>query len=373
MTTKNKRIHRRVGRHGGVAVGVALLAGLLVLAGCSASEDTAGSSADMPQRDVAGAAAPGPDGRPEGGAADDGADGGGSAPQEAAAGAGDRGGNAGPDAASPVDLRVGERSIIYSGSITVEVTDVAGKASEAATIASSVGGFVGRDQRSEYDDQGRATLELRVPAAEFDRVVDRLSRLGEELSRELSVQDVTEEVIDLDARITTQEARVRSGRALLAQAETLADLVMLEGELAKREADLASLQARKRGLADLVTLSRITVELVGPGTPPTAQEPQTGFLAGLAAGWGAFTASVRILVTVFGALLPWLVALGVPVLGLLWVLRTRRRRAESAQTGPALPAAVGATGPAAQATTATTSAAPPAPRPAAEESTPTSG
>ncbi|WP_158632341.1 DUF4349 domain-containing protein [Micromonospora sp. Llam0] len=338
----------RTGGRRGTATGTAALLALLILAGCSGSEDSGvSSSADMPQR-----AEPAPAGGAPG---DGGLTGGDDAGGEEAAGAdtaggGERGGQADrPDGTSPVDLAVGNRSIIYSGSITVQVTDVPAKAGEAATIATSVGGFVGRDQRSEYESYGRATLELRVPAEQFDRVVDRLSRLGEEVSRELTTQDVTEEVLDLDARITTQQARVRSGRALLAEAETLADLVMLESELAKREADLASLEARKRGLDDLVTLSRITVELIGPdATPPVDDESELGFLAGLGAGWRAFVGSMQVLVTVVGALLPWLIALGVPALGVFWLVRTTRGRSRpvAAATAPAggAPAAAAAGG-----------------------------
>ncbi|MFV2017194.1 DUF4349 domain-containing protein [Micromonospora sp. LOL_023] len=325
----SKQFRRRAGLRHGVAAGTVALLGLLILTGCSMSSDDSASDAsggeavEMPQGAEAGAAPP------------DAADGG-QVDEDSAAGGGVQFGDR--DATSPVDLRVGNRSIIHAGSLTVQVTDLAAKASAATTIATSAGGFVGRDQRSEYGSHGRATLELRVPAAEFDRVVQRLSGLGEETSRELSVQDVTEEVIDLEARIATQEARVRSGRALLAEADTLADLVLLEGELAKREADLASLQAKKRGLDDLVTLSRITVELVGPDAPPVPEEEsELGFLAGLAAGWQAFVASLRVLVTVFGALLPWLIALGVPAVGMFLLIRRSRAgdgAAASAAVGP---------------------------------------
>ncbi|MFY1634146.1 DUF4349 domain-containing protein [Solwaraspora sp. WMMB335] len=329
MIAKSRRNHRRLGgRRGVAAAGAVTLLGLVILSGCSGSDS--GESTDMSTQ----AEAPVQE---DGGAADgaDTAGGGAVERQREAAPADDSAQEASAGGAAPADLRVGNRSIIYSGSITIEVTEVSAKAAEAATIARSVGGFVGRDQRSEYDSYGRATLELRVPAAEFDVVVDRLSRLGEELSRELSTQDVTEEVIDLDARIATQEARVRSGRALLARAETLAELVMLEGELARREADLAALQARKRGLDDLITLSRITVELVGPDATPPEEESELGFLSGLAAGWRAFVASLRVLVTVIGALLPWLIALGVPALGVLWLVRAVNRRTRLA-TSPGL-------------------------------------
>ena len=47
------------------------------------------------------------------------------------------------------------------------------------------------------------------------------------------------------------------------------DLVMLEKEVASREADLASLQAKKRRLADLTALSTITVTFLGPAAPAT--------------------------------------------------------------------------------------------------------
>ena len=101
-----------------------------------------------------------------------------------------------------------------------------------------------------------------------------------------------------------------SGRALLAQAKSLNDLVMLESEVANRESDLASLQAKKRRLADLTALSTITVVAARAGRRAgRRRRGPPGFLAGLKAGWNALLASLGVLLTVLGALLPWLVAL----------------------------------------------------------------
>lgn len=244
------------------------------------------------------------------------------APQGAAPADKAEGGQAG----APIEFRQDDRAIIYTGSIAIRVDDVERAATRTTSIATGAGGFVGGDKRSSDDSYTQASLTLRVPADKFAGVVDELAKLGEQERRDINTEDVTEEALDLDARIATQRARVDSGRRLLAQAKTLSDLVMLESELAKREADLASLEAKKSRIDDLTALSTITVELLGPGaTVPDDDDDATGFLAGLKGGWKALTATFVLFLTVLGALLPWLIALGVPALGGLWLYRRLRR------------------------------------------------
>jgi hypothetical protein len=82
-------------------------------------------------------------------------------------------------------------------------------------------------------------------------------------------------------------------------------------------------------------LSTITLELRGPQARPSdSDDGDTGFIAGLKAGWKAFLVSMEVLLTVLGALLPWLVALGVPVFGLAWLLRRLGRRSRPSPTAP---------------------------------------
>ena len=287
------------------AAGLAAIA--LVLAGCGGShgasrQDTSTNSGSAPMPAEGGAAAAEGDKQAAGGAA--------------------------PPAAQPgvaVDLRVDQRSIVYTGSISVRVDNVERRASEAVSIATAAGGFVGGDKRSSSGGHSEATLTLRIPADRFASAVDSIANLGTQESRDINTEDVTEQVVDLDARIATQQARVASGRRLLASAKTLNELVMLEGEVAKREADLASLEGKKRRLDDLAALSTITVTLLGKDAPaPAAKKNHLGFLAGLEGGWTSFVAAVAVTLTVLGALLPWAVAVGVPAFLLLWWLRRRR-------------------------------------------------
>ncbi|MEU4714544.1 DUF4349 domain-containing protein [Micromonospora purpureochromogenes] len=296
---------RQTTRRRGRALAALGLAALL-LAGCGAA-DRSTSAGDSAAEAPAG-------GAPVGGAAE---------PGKAGAGA--------------PDLRVDQRAIIYTGTMRVQVDDVEGAARRAVAAVVAAGGFVGGDNRRSVAADAEAELELRVPAAKFTALIDELATYGRQQRREVKTQDVTEETVDLDARIATQRARVDSARKLLSRATSIPELVSLEDEVSRREADLASLEAKKRRLADLTALSTITVTFVGMDATTAEEETETGFMVGLRGGWKVFVASMTILLTVLGAVLPWLLAFGVPLVVFLAVLRRRRRGRPAPPAPPTTP------------------------------------
>jgi hypothetical protein len=292
-----RQLSRRVA--GALCAGLALLA-----AGCGASADDTGGSASGPAPAV-GEQAPGGEAK-------------------------DAGGNA--PARAPVEIPPDQRSIVYTGTVTVEPDDVNQAADAAIAAARTAGGNVSGDNRNSTGDRAEATVTLRVPSEKFGEVMTALGRLGKERHREVKTEDVTEQVVDVQSRIATAQASVDRVRALLARATTLGEIVSLESEVAKREAELESLKARLNKLASLSALSTITAVFTRNG-PVKAEEPdEAGFVAGLKGGWNSFTASLNVLLTVLGALLPWFLALGLPVLVLVTVLRrtTRNRHAKPA-------------------------------------------
>jgi hypothetical protein len=273
------------------------------------------------------------------------------APPAEAGGAADAAGGPaqGAPAKVPDQLAPDSRSLVYTGTITVRVDNVNRAASDTATAATGAGGFVGGDERHSDDSRSEARMVLRVPSDKFASVIDAIARLGHEENRSLNTQDVTEQVADVDARLANAQASVDRIRALMAKATTIGEITSLESELSRREGDLESLKARKRKLDDLTALSTVTVMLLGKDAVKKQEEPKTGFLAGLRAGWKAFVTSMTILVTVLGAMLPWLAVLAIPGGVLFWLARRSRR-------GRPVPAPM---------PTPTPAAAPPVARPAA--------
>ena len=225
-----------------------------------------------------------------------------------------------------------DRSIIRTASVTIQSDGVRSAADRARAIAVAAGGAVTSEQTTidpVDEDRSLATLVLRVPADRLDAVLADLAELGELRDQTQSAVDVTGEVVDLEARIATQRASIERVRLLLARAETIGDVVAIESELTRREADLEALLARQAALADQAAQSTVTLVVLGPDA--AAPEDETGFLAGLRAGWDAFVAASTALLTGLGAVLPFAVLallLGLPLLA--WWRRHATRAPVSA-------------------------------------------
>lgn len=228
-----------------------------------------------------------------------------------------------------------DRQVITTGWVTVIVEQPLDAAAEAVRITESAGGRV--DGRTEYAPvdgrRGSATLTLRLPADRLTAVLEDLKALGEVDEVSLNSSDVTMETRDLDARITALEAAVERLLALLATADTTEALIQLETAITDRQAELESLKSQQRYLADQVSMSTITLNLVSTQDAPV-DDPVT-FLDGLEAGWNAFVAFFAGLVVALGVLLPWLVLAGVIAFVIIVIVRARRR---AKATPPAPPA-----------------------------------
>jgi hypothetical protein len=244
----------------------------------------------------------------------------------------------GGDAQVPgVPLGGVQRQLVRTAQLTVEVADPVGAVRQVRTAAASAGGFVTEEQSG---DTG-SWLVLRVPADALDRLVDDVAGYGRVASRSTQVVDATEQVVDLDARVATQTASVDRVRGLLAEATSIGDVVAIESELARREAELDSLTRRLAALRDQVALSTLTVDLRGPGAvPPPDIRPAPGFLDGLAAGWEGLRVIGTAVAAVVGFVLPFL-----PVLAVLAGFGLVARRIIRARRTPAAAGAGGRSGP----------------------------
>jgi hypothetical protein len=262
----------------------------------------------------------------------------GSAAAQPAAGgtAADSAAEDGAPSSNRVSARVlpSDRDIVYRGRITVRVRDVARAADRAEDLALGVDGVVFSEETSVDPRRrglGEAHLTLRVPPSSFTPTLDALGALGTELSRTRTAEDVTTQLADVDSRVRSQERSVARVRTLLGEADTIGEVVQVESELARREADLESLQAQLARLQDVTDLATVDVTFLAPDR--SAAEPEDddlGFLSGLRDGWDAFVGVVLVALTVLGALVPFAVAVAVVGLPAYALVRARRRPAPEA-------------------------------------------
>ncbi|MFE9860327.1 DUF4349 domain-containing protein [Streptomyces sp. NPDC005780] len=308
------RNHRRPARRTRTALAAGLLTAVLALSGCGAASDSGGSGKAADERALS--------------AGENKSD---IAAGEAAADAKEGAAKPGtPKKPNPVTAT----HVIRTASLYVEVKSASRAAAAARTVVQNAGGLVANESTEQVDDtRDSSHLVLRVPQAEYDSVLRELSGAGKLISRSSAAKDVTDQVVDVESRIATQRASVTRVRKLMDQAEKLADVVTLEGELSSRQASLESLLAQQASLKDRTTLATITLDLMEPESAPGNDNDDPGFVDALSGGWHAFLTMLRWLAMAVGAAAPFLAAAA--VLLVLWRLLARRRGGKAGQQPPA--------------------------------------
>ncbi len=220
------------------------------------------------------------------------------------------------------------REVITKGEVALSVDDPRAATAAVVALVEREGGRV--DARSESagaDGQGAvAWLTVRIPSDDMTSTLTALEDIGDVRQVDLTAEDVTGDVQDLDARIRAMQLSVARMEDLLSRATTSSDIISAESALAERQATLESMQARRARIAEEVALSTLTIQistapLVAAGPPSTG-----GFLGGLEAGWGSLVAVLGGLLVVLGALLPWAMVGGVAAVATISVVRLARRR-----------------------------------------------
>lgn len=222
-----------------------------------------------------------------------------------------------PDA----DAAAGPR-IVKKADLTIDVRRNALRTAvdRATSIAERRGGYIASTEVSRGDEGSSGTLSVRVPAAQFDAARRELSALGIVKDERLSGDDVTAQLVDYAARITSLQAQEDALRTLMGRANTVGEVLQVQGQLFDVRGQIEQLQGQQKALADAADFSTITMRLAEPGAPghdPTATTaPRTGLARSVQRAWNAAVAVVGAFIVVVGVAVP-LAALAL----LAWFLR----------------------------------------------------
>lgn len=169
---------------------------------------------------------------------------------------------------APVSLptQIG-RDIIFTAEMTVAVTDVADAGEKATREIQALGGFL-FGQRTIGAPESSSTLTFKVAPEDFQRALSALGSIGEIRTQNVSADDVTERIVDVESRIATATASVDRLRNLLSEATDIEVIVALEAELLARETELETLRGSLRTLQDQVALATIVLTLTEAASDP---------------------------------------------------------------------------------------------------------
>jgi len=224
-----------------------------------------------------------------------------------------------------------QRMIIKTGTLQGEVEDYDTAATLVGDKITSLGGFiVSSSVNTVRGPSRRGTIKLRVPSTKFDTAISTFTSLFTKmLSRSVSGNDVTEEFVDVTARLENKKRIEVRYREILRSAKSVQDILDVEKALGEVRGEIERFEARQKYLQDQVTLSTITIELVEPQAVAEIEGPSiwstvgTGFRK----GFNGFADMLSLSITIVISSIPVIVILAILVYlvyKLIVVYRSRR-------------------------------------------------
>lgn len=233
-----------------------------------------------------------------------------------------------------------ERKIIYNVDIHLIVKDTDQAFGEIQRLVTEMGGFVSESNVWREDTFRRGTITVRVPAGQLEDALAQFRALALDVESEnVDSQDVTEEYVDLEARLRNEQRTETELLELLAsRSETgkTQDILEVHRELSNVRAQIEQIDGRMRYLENLSAMATIQITV----TPDALLQPIA------VAGWrpqGTARDAVRMLlrtmqffadaaIVFFVYIVPTLIVAAIPIAALVLLIRVlwrgvRRQRA----------------------------------------------
>ena len=301
------------------SVAVIALALLVVLAGCGGLGGSAGGGADGGSVNASSGGLNGGSGAESAGAT------------AAASGGGDAGA-ADAETGNQQALQA-NRATIKTAHVRLEVESFDTARENITTATRRLGGYVGASSESTRGENGNRTagqVVLRVPSRNFSTLYDQVQATGTVLSATTNTSDVTEQLVDLEARLENLRAQRQRLRDLYENASDTEAVLAVQERLSNTQSEIERLEARLQSLENRIALSTITVELTEPADDPIATGAwyDVGVIDAFVDSIGGVVTTLRAAVVAVAYLAPYLLVFGVPLL--LGYLVYRRRTATSA-------------------------------------------
>ncbi len=177
-----------------------------------------------------------------------------------------------------------ERKLIKEGWVEFETDDFNSTRKTIFEAVKKHEGYVSSDQEFKSPGRKSNTVIIRVPADNFDNLLsDATQGVKRFESKEINVKDVTEEFLDIEARLKTKKELEQRFIDLLKEAKNVAEILEIEKQIGQLRSDIESIEGRLKYLQDRVSLSTLTMTFYE--TIPHETEFGQKFKNGLRNGW----------------------------------------------------------------------------------------
>lgn len=236
---------------------------------------------------------------------------------------------AGPAASIPT-----RRLLVYHAEVRLKTEAMPRAVARLDSLVRRYSGFVSSATETRADGEWRQETTIRVPPAQFQRLLGGLSGLGTVEEKQLSTDDVTAEHADVAARLAAKRAIERQYTTLLGRAQCIKDVLDIESKLGKVREEIEATESRLKSLNDEVTYSTITLVLYQPLALTLPDAPVVSFGSRLVESF--YDGWQLLVLLLLGSLRLWPVLLLGATGGWWWLQRRARHRRPVAPSAPAM-------------------------------------
>mgnify|MGYP005990160607 FL=1 len=153
-----------------------------------------------------------------------------------------------------------ERKLIKTGNVTFETKDLDGTRKIILDLVSQNNGYVANDNQYKSDDRISTTISVRVPVKSFDLILAGIAKGVEKFdNKNVRISDVTEQFLDVEARLKTKKALEVKYLEVLKKARTVREILDVERELAKVRGEIEAKEGRLKYLQNQVSFSTLNI------------------------------------------------------------------------------------------------------------------
>ena len=170
-----------------------------------------------------------------------------------------------------------ELLVIKTGTISIQVADVAPAITAATNKVDALGGYASGSKRSGTDGELRVTITFRIPSAAWDQALVAVRQTGDVLDEETTTEDVTSQVVDLGARIRNLQVTEQALQSIMDKAGSIKDVLTVQDQLTQTRGEIEQLSAQKAHLEEQASFSTLTATFALKPEPAVVVAQTSGF------------------------------------------------------------------------------------------------
>lgn len=153
-----------------------------------------------------------------------------------------------------------ERKLIKTGDVSFKTKSLTETKKQITEALKAAGGYIAKENAYDYSENPSENLTVRVPAKNFDAFLNRILEGVDELdSKNIDISDVSEEFVDMEARLKNKKQLETKYQELLGKANNMDDILRIEKEISYIREDIESTEGRLKYLSNQVSYSTLTI------------------------------------------------------------------------------------------------------------------